>query len=205
MQKRKRPNLPIIGLIGPTNLRRIAQGSGIPERSYRDVAHEAGAAIARRGAILAVVPDRGIAMAGLRGYLAAQGRWTIGLVPHGGPSDAVATPNCLENAAACDEVLDGFTWHHQHAALCELTDLLICVGLSCGTLTEIAWTKWVRGPRVLAMRSTFTAIPAEILAETDVVLLDQVDELEAAVARELSSAHKVKSGKIKSEMAQISK
>lgn len=187
MKTRRRPNLPVIGIIGPTNLRRIAAASGIPERRYRDGALAAGAVIARRGAILAMVPDRGIAMSGLQGYSSAKGKWTIGLVPEGGPSDAAATTNCLENAAVCDEIIGGFTWHHQHAALCELSDLMVCVGLSCGTITEIAWTKWVRKPRVLALRETFSAIPVEILAETDVVLIDSIDDLDAAVGLELAS------------------
>ena len=110
-------------------------------------------------------------------------------MPAGGPSDSEATPNCLANAAACDEIVEGITWHHQHAALCELADLMVCIGLSCGTLAEIAWTKWVRGPRVLALRQTFTAIPTEILAETDILLIDGIDELNAALGRDLSARH----------------
>lgn len=200
LKTRRRPNLPVIGIIGPTNLRRISAASGIPEQRYRDGALAAGTAIARHGAILAMVPDRGIAMSGLQGYSSARGKWTIGLVPQGGPSDAVATPNCLENAAACDEIIGGFTWHHQHAALCELSDLMICIGLSCGTITEIAWTKWVRKPRVLALRETFSAIPVEILAETEVTLVDGIEALDAEVGRELAQVAKGKPTK-RSEMA----
>ena len=182
MQKQKRPELPIVGLIGPTNLQRISQASGIPESRYRDAAYQAGRAIARTQAMLTIVPDRGVAVAGMRGYREAQGAWTIGLAPAGGPSDSVATKNCLENSVACDEVIDGFTWHHQHAFICEFSSLLICVGLSCGTIAEIAWTKWVRGPKILVMRDTLTAIPKEILAETDVEFVDSIDELDAKLS-----------------------
>jgi predicted Rossmann-fold nucleotide-binding protein len=182
MQKQKRPELPIIGLIGPTNLQRISQASKIPECRYRDAAYQAGRAIARTGAMLTIVPDRGVAVAGMRGYREAKGAWTIGLVPAGGPSDSVATKNCLENSVACDEVIDGFTWHHQHAFICEFSSLLICVGLSCGTIAEIAWTKWVRGPKILVMRDTLTAIPKEVLAETDVEFVDSIDELDAKLS-----------------------
>jgi predicted Rossmann-fold nucleotide-binding protein len=185
MQKPKRPELPIIGLIGPTNLQRISQASGIPESRYRDAAYHAGRAIARTHAMLTIVPDRGVAVSGMRGYREAQGAWTIGLVPAGGPSDSVATQNCLENSAACDEVIDGFTWHHQHAFMCEFSNLLVCVGLSCGTIAEIAWTKWVRGPKILVVRDTLTAIPKEILAETDVDFVDSIEELEAKVSQSL--------------------
>ena len=62
MQKLKRPELPIIGLIGPTNLQRISQASGIPESRYRDAAYQAGRAIARTHAMLTIVPDRGVAV-----------------------------------------------------------------------------------------------------------------------------------------------
>lgn len=181
MQKHKRPELPIIGLIGPTNLKRISQASGIPENRYRDAAYHAGRAIARMNAMLTIVPDRGVAMSGMHGYREAQGAWTVGLVPAGGPSDSVATQNCLENSVACDEVIDGFTWHHQHAFICEFSNLLICVGLSCGTIAEIAWSKWVRGPKILVMRDTLSGIPKEILAETDVEFVNSIDELEAKV------------------------
>ena len=181
-QRQKRPHQPVIGLIGPTNLQRISQASGIPEERYCDAAYGAGRVIARMGAILTIVPDRGVAVSGMRGYQEARGLWTVGLVPSGGPSDAVATPNCLENSVNCDEVIGGFTWHHQHAFICEFSNLLICIGLSCGTIAEIAWTKWVKGPKVLVMRQTLTAIPKEILAEIDVDFVDTIAELETKVA-----------------------
>ena len=181
----KRPDLAVVALIGPTNLARISLASGLPVSTYEDCASGAGAAVARNNAILAVVPDRGVALVGARAYRAEKGAWLIGLVPDGGPSDSVATSNCRLNAAGCDEVLDGFTWHHQHATLCQLSDVMICVGLSCGTLTEIAWTKWLRGPRVLALRKTFESIPREILAETDVQMIDDLAELDGALRREL--------------------
>jgi predicted Rossmann-fold nucleotide-binding protein len=186
MQKQKRPQIPVVGLIGPTNLQKISRASGIPEDRYRNAAYGAGRVIARMNAILTIVPDRGVAVSGMRGYRESQGAWTVGLVPVGGPSDAVATPNCLENSAACDEVISGFTWHHQHAFICEFSNLLICVGLSCGTISEIAWTKWVRGPKVLIMRDTLTSIPTEITAETDIDFVDTIEELEMKVAGVLS-------------------
>ena len=187
MDERRRPNAPVIGLIGPTNLQRISAASGIAEAHYKATAFEVGQAIARAGAVLAVVPDRGVALLGMQGYRGAEGPWTLALVPSGGPSESVATSNCLENSEACDEVVTGFTWHHQHARMCELSDLMICVGLSCGTLAEIAWTKWIQGPRILVMRDTVTALPNEILAETQITFIDTLDELAASVHTLLGS------------------
>jgi hypothetical protein len=181
----ERPKLPIVALIGPTNLPRIARASKIDQAVYESAAAAAGAAVARHGAILMVVPDRGVAMHGLQAYRAAKGRWLIGLTPDGGPADDVASRNCRDNAALCDEVIGGLTWHHQHATICELAWLMVCVGLSCGTIAEIAWTKWIKGRRILAMRRTMTELPPEILAETDVVLLEDAVALDAALGRAL--------------------
>lgn len=173
-----RPNVPVIGLIGPTNLAKMALSSGIPERVYSDHAYAAGKIIAASGASIALVPDRGVALAGMNGYRDANGTWVIGLMPSGGPSDAVATPNCLDNATVCNEVLGNFTWHHQHALICEISDLFVCVGLSCGTIAEIAWTKWVKGPKILALGNTMTAIPPEILADIDLEFVSSLGVLE---------------------------
>lgn len=171
----QRPNLPIIGLIGPTNLERISAASGISLDFYRRCAVEAGRAIAESGAIVALVPDRGVAVHGLKGYRDAGGQWVIGLLPDGGPSDAEATSNCAGNAVACEEILEGFTWHHQHANLCLLCDLFVCVGMSCGTMAEIVWTKWTKQPPVLVVAGTITNIPTEILAETHVTSVQPQD------------------------------
>jgi len=168
---------PIVGLIGPTNLQRISTASGIPESRYRDTAYAVGQAIARSGAALAVVPDRGVALLGMQGYRAAEGPWIVGLTPSGGPAESVATQNCTSNAAHCNEIVSGFTWHHQHARICEMCALLVCVGLSCGTLAEIAWTKWVGGPQILAMRNTLTSFPKEILAETRISFAESIEDL----------------------------
>jgi predicted Rossmann-fold nucleotide-binding protein len=170
-------NRPLVGLIGPTNLKRISTASGIPEVHYRDTAFAVGRVIAQSGAALAVVPDRGVALFGMQGYRDAEGPWIVGLTPSGGPSESVATVNCLSNATGCNEIVSGFTWHHQHARICEMCALLVCVGLSCGTLAEIAWTKWVGGPRILAMRDTLTALPKEILAETDITFAESFEDL----------------------------
>jgi predicted Rossmann-fold nucleotide-binding protein len=177
MDDLRQPVRPIVGLIGPTNLPRISRASGIPEAHYRDTAYGVGRVIAHSGSALVVVPDRGVALLGMQGYREAEGPWIVGLTPSGGPSESVATANCSNHASECNEIVSGFTWHHQHARICEMCNLLVCVGLSCGTLAEIAWTKWVGGPRILAMRNTLTALPKEILAETNITFVESFEDL----------------------------
>src|SRR5580700_8726631 len=99
-----RPDLPVVGLIGPTNLERISSASGVPVAVYEAFARGAAALVARRRLNLALVPDRGVALLGAHAYKAEKGAWIIGLVPDGGPSDSVASSNCRRNAALCDEV-----------------------------------------------------------------------------------------------------
>lgn len=174
-----RPRLPVIGLIGPTNIPRVSSASGIDPALYESYAREAGRLVAEMNAIIALCPDRGVALHALQEYQAAKGPWSIALAPDGGPSEDVATGNCQQNSAACNETVSGFTWHHQHANICELSDLMVCVGLSCGTMAEIVWTKWVRKPRILAMRGTMSGLPPEILAETQVEFVNTLEELES--------------------------
>lgn len=174
-----------VGVIGPTNLPRIAGASGIPVARYRRCAQAVGRLLARWDLELVVVPDRGVAVLALEAYRAAGGRKVIGLVASGGDSESGATENCLARAHLCDQVVSGLTWHEQHAAICRVSDLMVGVGLSYGTLAEIAWTKWVHGPQVLLLRSTVTGLPAEILAEARVRLVDDLKELRDALAAAL--------------------
>ena len=183
------PPVPTVGMIGPTNIARVSRASKIDASLYEHYAFQAGRLVAEANAAITLVPDRGVALHAMQGYQAAGGPWSIALAPDGGPSEPVASSNCEQNAGQCHETLRGFTWHHQHAQICELSDLLVCVGLSCGTLTEIAWTKWVGKPRVLVMRETASFLPPEILAETQVEFMASLEELETWVNAELVAAH----------------
>ena len=179
---RSRPEgIPVIALIGTTNLPSISQATGIGVGQYEEAARSAAPLVARLGFALAVVPDRGVARLGLESYRSAEGPWLIGLTPTQGPADPEASANCIANARSCDEVIDDLSWHHQHAALCELADAMICVGLSCGTITEIAWTKWMGRKPVFVLRSTVTRIPVEITAETSIEFVADVAALERAL------------------------
>ena len=175
-----------VGVIGPTNVARISAATGIPVGVYEETARAAGQLLARLGVTLVIVPDRGVARCALAGYRTANGPRVIGLAPVGGECDPEARLILHAGAAECDEIVSGLTWYEQHARFCQVCDLMVGVGLSCGTLAEIAWTKWVRKPDVLVLRSTISQIPPEILAEARVRLLDGLPEL----AAELTAWHR---------------
>ena len=68
----------------------------------------------------------------------------------------------------CHETVEDLTWTEQHERICQLSDVLLCIGMSCGTIAEIAWTKWVGNTPVVAIQPLVSGIPPEVQAETDV-------------------------------------
>jgi hypothetical protein len=168
-----------VGVIGPTNVARISAATGIPEAVYADTARTVGGMLAQLGVTLVVVPDRGVARHALAGYRAAGGQRVLGLAPVGGECDPEARSILQAGATDCDDVVSDLTWYEQHARFCHVCDLMVGVGLSCGTLAEIAWTKWVRKPEALILRSTISLIPPEIMAEARIRLIDGLPELAA--------------------------
>jgi hypothetical protein len=171
-----------VGVIGPTNVQRVAQASGIHAQVYEHTAWWVGNQLGRLGTALVVVPDRGVARHAMTGYRSAGGPWVIGLAPVGGECDQEARSILHSGATACDEVISDLTWYEQHPRFCQVSDLMICVGLSCGTLAEIAWTKWVKKPEVWVLSHTLSLVPPEIMAETPVRLLPNFQTLAAELA-----------------------
>jgi predicted Rossmann-fold nucleotide-binding protein len=156
----------------------VGEAAGIPEVVYEAAAELVGRRLAERGDRLVVVPDRGVALIALDAYLLNGGRAAIGLCPSAGVSEAAADSSIARNRARCHHVLTDLTWYEQHHAIGRLSDAMVCIGLSSGTIAEIAWTKWNGGPRTAAIGDTMSGIPPEIRAEVplDVLNLDGLDE-----------------------------
>ena len=57
-----------VGVIGPTNVARVSQATGIHAQVYEHTAWWVGAQLARLGTALVVVPDRGVARHAMTGY-----------------------------------------------------------------------------------------------------------------------------------------
>jgi hypothetical protein len=174
-----------VGVIGPTNVAWVSHASGIHAQVYEHTAWWVGNQLARLGSALVVVPDRGVARHAMTGYRAAGGPWIIGLVPAGGECDPEARSMLHSGGTECDEIISDLTWYEQHPRFCQVSDLMICVGLSCGTLAEIAWTKWVKKPEVWVLSHTLSQVPPEIMAETPARLLPSFQ----ALAAELTTWH----------------
>jgi len=156
-----------IGVIGPTDIDVTFAAAGLDPAACERAARAAGEELARRGHAAVVVPDRGVGLLAAEAYRAAGGHELIGIIPYGGTSAQAATTNCDAHRHLCHEVVDDLSWTEQHERICQLSDVLLCIGLSCGTISEIAWTKWVGNTPVIVLRSLVSGIPPEVEAETD--------------------------------------
>jgi len=182
-----------VAVIGPTNIERVGAAAGIAPEHLRATSASVGARLAVLGHALVVVPDRGVALAAALAYRETGGRELIGIAPTAGPSEhvgreAVADTAIAMNLRLCDVVVQECTWFEQHHTIGRLSDRMVCVGLSPGTLAELAWTKWTPGPPTALIAGTSSPPPPELLAETPttVIALASLEEWLAGDARPLA-------------------
>ncbi len=168
-----------VAVIGPTDIDVTSRAAGLDPGICAQVTTAAGESLAAHGYTVVLVPDRGVALLAAEAYHRAGGPHLVGILPRGGTSAQQATSCCEQHRDLCDEWVEDLTWTGQHERICQLADVLLCIGMSCGTMAEVAWTKWVGGRPVIAIRPLMSGIAPEILAETDV---RWVDDLEGALA-----------------------
>jgi len=164
-----------VAVIGPTNIQRVGAAAGIAPHVYIDAAYEVGRQLAAGGHTLIVVPDRGVAVAAMEAYLDEKGRHLVGICPSSGVSEPAAVLGISKWRDRCHEVVADCSWYEQHHRIGVLSDRMVCVGLSCGTVAELAWTKWTPGPSVALVRSTMSGLPPELMAEVSAELVELED------------------------------
>ena len=157
-----------VAVIGPTDISVTQRAAGLDPVHCEEAASQAGKLLAELGHQLIVVPDRGVGLLAARAYADAGGPRLTGIMPRGGTTKQAQTSCCEHHRSLCHEVIEDLAWTEQHQRICELSDALLCLGISCGTISEIAWTKWVGKPPVIVVRPLVSGIPPEIAAETDV-------------------------------------
>jgi hypothetical protein len=161
-----------VAVLGPTHLARVGAAAGIPPAHYEATAASVGRLLAEAGHALIVVPDRGVAMAAMDAYLDAGGPRCVGLCPSSGVSEPAAPLAIASHRARCHEIVDDCSWYEQHHRIGVMSDRMVCIGVSCGTIAELAWTKWTPGPPVALIAGTTSPLPPEILAETPIEVLE---------------------------------
>jgi predicted Rossmann-fold nucleotide-binding protein len=165
-----------VGIIGPTDIDTTSRAAGLDPAVCKRMAVRAGEGLAQRGDSVVLVPDRGVAVLAAQAYRAAGGPHLIGIIPHGGTSAQAATTCCENHRALCHETVEDLNWNAQHERICQLADVLLCIGMSCGTIAEIAWTKWVGDTPVVVIRPLVSGIAPEVEAETDVRWVEDLEQ-----------------------------
>jgi hypothetical protein len=183
--KRKEESLRV-GIIGPTNAALMEEKAGLSSGTLEAAAAEIGGFLAEQSLGMVCVPVKGVPLWALESYKRAGGKNALALWPR--PSDLAETSQAqtLGRPELADRVRDDLTWGEEPFELARISDCLVVLGLSCGTMIEMVATKWIKNTPVLAVRSLMTGIPAEITAELDLILCDDVEALKEMIRETLA-------------------
>jgi len=174
-----------VGLIGPTNLLKLSKLTKKPVKFFLKKAEEIGKILAEAGCELWINSDKGMAERVARSYKKNNGKKLVILFPvKGEPWPHKHAKAYIKNA---DFLKKEPNWFWTNYDVVTLPDFCLCLGLSSGTFSELAYIKWNcqfgRGKlkRLIVMKELLREkkIPAEI--ETDVkkilIYLEKTEEL----------------------------
>ena len=85
------------------------------------------------------------------------------------------------------EILRGFTWYYQHANLCLLSDLFVCVGLLAVRWREIVWTNGDQLPRGVLRSRRIHSDTGEDFRGDRCCNGQVLEDLQTAIAREIEA------------------
>jgi len=165
-------------LVGPTDKTKVFRFGKIDGERYEQYREEVGKVLAANLSTVYLIPDEGIPLDFAKSYKKWGGREVIGGLPQGGC-------DVLEKYFKfCDrtEEVDG-GWSVLNTCLILRTGLMICIGLSPGTLIEIAYTKYHKKylgrniPVFLDERTISRKLNPEIEEEVDLRYFDSAEKL----------------------------
>lgn len=166
-----------VGVIGPTNTELIESVVPLESGTLQSAAHRIGVFLANSSMGLVSVPARGIGLWVLESYWKSGGDNSLALSPNGaGALDNSTTPR-PDHVSMANRVRTDLSWEEAPAELVRESDCLVCIGLSCGTIIELAWTKWIRR-RVFAVEPLMTGLPFEVSSEIDLRRCTDIGETE---------------------------
>lgn len=129
-----------VGIIGPTNILKLSKLTGKPKDFFLEKAQLIGKTLAETNCELWINSDKGMLVAIGRAYKKFGGKKVVVLYP------AKGEPWPKEHAKPyikyCDELRKERNWFWSNYNVTALPDVCICVGLSAGTLSELAYIKW---------------------------------------------------------------
>lgn len=129
-----------VGIIGPTNILKLSQLTGKSTEFLLEKAKIIGQILAEKDCELWVNSDKGMLVAIARAYKDNSGKKCVVLYPSKGePWPKEHTVPYIKNA---DELRKEPNWFWSNYNVTTMPEICICVGLSAGTLSELAYIKW---------------------------------------------------------------
>src|SRR3989344_2505431 len=163
-------------LAGPTNKQRVFD---IARIDLRERINQLGLVAASNLDWVDIIPDDGIPLELAKAYKSAGGKKVVGHVPIGGRE--YLSPYF----EYCDDVLDfDGGWSAINTCLSLRSDLITVVGMSAGTMVEIAYTKYHNRyfnrviPVALDRTTIKEKIPFEVDEDIDLHYFTSPDELD---------------------------
>jgi len=174
------------GVIGPTNLEKLSKITGKPTEFFLDRTGKIGKILAEANYELWVNSDEGLTFNTAKLYKGNKGKKLVILFPSEGapwPKDHVRPHKDL-----ADQIENTKNWFWSNYNVVSVPDICVCVGLSAGTLSELAYIKWncqlERGnlKKLFAVRELLREgkLPPEIEQDIKEVLVyvDKVENLQ---------------------------
>lgn len=129
-----------IGIIGPTNIQKLSELTLKPVDFFLRKAEKIGKILAENGAELWINGDKGMLVGIARAYRKNNGKKLVILWPQRPePWPSEHTRPYIKYA---DEIRKEPNWFWSNYNVVALPDICICVGLSAGALSELAYIKW---------------------------------------------------------------
>ena len=130
-----------IGIIGPTDLTKLSFLLGKPLDFLLERAALAGEILAKNGCQLLVnAEDGSLLFEVAKAYKEHGGKWLVIFTPRRGSPWPVAETGA--HRAIADEVQEVADWFRANHAVVSQPSLVVCMGLSAGTFSELAYIKW---------------------------------------------------------------
>lgn len=129
-----------VGIIGPTNIPKLSELTNKPIEFFLEKARTIGGILAQSNCELWINGDQGMLVATGRAYKDSGGKKLTVLYPEKG--DPWPKEHALPYVKNADELRKEPDWFRSNYNVTALPDICICVGLSAGTLSELAYIKW---------------------------------------------------------------
>lgn len=176
-----------VGIVGPTNVPLMEEKAGLQPGTLERAAREIGVFLAGRSFGMVCVPIKGVPLWALEAYKQAGGKHSLALWPGLTDQFDPDTQTRPGNPELADEMRGDLTWGEEPFELAKLSDCLVSIGLSCGTMVEMIATKWIKRRPIFTVRPLMTGIPDEIAAELDIRYSDSVESLEQNIVETMGS------------------